>query len=45
MGREFDGILRQSFLIDRDGKILHVMHKVNTNGHHDDVLKIFRGQE
>lgn len=42
MGREFDGILRQSFLINREGKIVHVMHKVNTKTHHDDVLNIFK---
>lgn len=42
MGREFMGILRQSFLIGKDGKIVHVMHKVNTKTHHDDVLNFFK---
>lgn len=42
MGREFMGILRQSFLIDKKGKIIHVMHKVNTKTHHDDVLNFFK---
>ena len=42
MGREYDGILRQSFLIDEKGKIVHVMHKVNTKTHHDDILKLFK---
>ncbi len=42
MGREFMGIFRQSFLIGKDGKILHVMHKVNTKTHHDDVLNFFK---
>lgn len=42
MGREFMGILRQSFLIGKNGKILHVMHKVNTKTHHDDVLNLFK---
>lgn len=42
MGREYDGILRQSFLIDEKGKIIHVMHKVNTKTHHDDILKLFK---
>lgn len=45
MGREYDGILRQSFLIDGKGKIVHVMHKVNTKTHHDDILKIFKNLE
>ncbi len=40
MGRTFDGILRQSFLIDKQGKIAHVMSKVNTKTHADDILKI-----
>lgn len=44
MGREFMGILRQSFLIDRQGKIIHIMQKVDTKSHHDDVLKIFNHQ-
>lgn len=45
MGREFMGILRQSFLIDPNGKILHVMHKVNTASHHNDVLNFFKNQK
>jgi thioredoxin-dependent peroxiredoxin len=42
MGREFMGILRQSFLIGKDGKIVHVMHQVDTKTHHDDVLNVFK---
>lgn len=42
MGREFDGILRQSFFIDKKGKLLHVMHKVDTKTHHDAVLNFFK---
>lgn len=42
MGREFDGVLRQSFLIDKKGNILHIMHKVDTKTHHDDVLNLFK---
>ena len=45
MGREFDGILRQSFLVDRKGKIVHIMHKVNTKTHHQEVLKFFKNLE
>lgn len=44
MGREFMGILRQSFLIDEQGKIIHIMHKVDTKTHHDEVMKIFKNQ-
>ena len=42
MGREFMGILRQSFLIDKTGKIVHVMHKVDTKTHHQDILNFFK---
>lgn len=45
MGRQFDGILRQSFFIDREGKIVHVMHKVDTKTHHDEVLNFFKNLE
>lgn len=42
MGREFEGILRQSFLIDSEGKIAHIMEKVDTKTHHDDILGFFK---
>jgi len=45
MGREYMGILRQSFLLDKKGKIIHIMDKVNTTTHHDDVLKVFKNQK
>lgn len=38
MGRTFDGIHRVSFIIDAEGKLRHIMEKVNTKTHHDDVL-------
>ena len=44
MGREFMGILRQSFLINKAGKIAHVMHKVDTKNHHQDVMNFFKHQ-
>ena len=40
MGREFMGILRSTFVIDGDGIISHVMAKVKTKTHHDDVLAL-----
>ncbi len=42
MGREFEGILRQSFLINKEGKIVHIMNKVNTKTHHEEVLDFFK---
>lgn len=38
MGREFMGILRTTFIIDRDGRLRHIIDKVNTKTHHQDVL-------
>ena len=38
MGREFDGILRISYLIDGGGKIEKVFGKVKTKTHGEDVL-------
>lgn len=38
MGREFDGILRSSFIVGKDGKLKHIMDKVKTKTHHDDVI-------
>jgi len=39
MGREFMGLKRTTFIIGKDGKVRHIMEKVNTKTHHDDVLK------
>ena len=40
MGRSYDGILRTTFIIGKDGRLLHVMDKVKTKSHHDDVLAL-----
>lgn len=37
MGREFMGLKRMSFIIDKNGKLQHIMEKVNTKTHHQDV--------
>ncbi len=42
MGREFMGLLRTTFIIGKDGKLRHIMAKVNTKTHHDDVLTWLR---
>ena len=42
MGREFMGGNRMSFIVGKDGKIKHVMSKVNTKTHHDDVLNFIK---
>lgn len=38
MGREFMGVLRSTFVIDKNGQIVMVMDKVKTKSHHEDVL-------
>ncbi len=42
MGREFMGILRTTFIIGKDGRLKHIMDKVKTKSHHDDVIAIIR---
>jgi len=42
MGKEFMGILRTTFIIDKDGRLQHVMDKVKTKTHHDDVIAILK---
>jgi peroxiredoxin Q/BCP len=38
MGREYMGVHRMTFIIDKQGVLRHVFSKVNTKTHHDDVL-------
>ncbi|MCB1648700.1 MAG: thioredoxin-dependent thiol peroxidase [Pseudomonadales bacterium] len=42
MGREFMGIVRTSFLINAEGRLVHIMDKVKTKTHHDDVLALIK---
>lgn len=38
MGREFMGIIRTSFIIDINGRLIKILEKVNTKTHNDDVI-------
>ena len=38
MGREFMGVLRSTFIINKQGTIVHVMAKVKTKSHHEDTI-------
>lgn len=38
MGREFMGLIRTTFIIDKDGRLRHIMEKVKTKTHHEDVI-------
>lgn len=40
MGKEYVGIHRVTFIIDEEGILRHIMEKVKTKTHHDDVLDI-----
>ena len=42
MGREFMGILRTTFIINKQGKLVHIMDKVKTKTHHDDVMAVLK---
>ncbi|MFT4886699.1 MAG: peroxiredoxin Q/BCP [Pseudohongiellaceae bacterium] len=42
MGREFMGIIRSTFIINKDGKFVHIMDKVKTKSHDTDVLEILK---
>lgn len=37
MGREYMGILRTTFIIGKDGRLKHIINKVKTKTHHEDV--------
>ena len=41
MGKTFDGILRQSFLLDKEGRIAHIISKVDTKTHAEDVIGFY----
>lgn len=42
MGREFMGVVRSTFIIGKDGRLKHVMEKVNTKTHHDDIVELIK---
>lgn len=42
MGRESMGILRTTFIVDKKGKLRHIMDKVKTKTHDQDVLEILK---
>ena len=42
MGKEFMGVLRSSFIVGKDGRLKHIMDKVKTKSHHDDVMALVK---
>jgi peroxiredoxin Q/BCP len=45
MGKEFMGVVRTTFIIGKDGALLHVMDKFKTKTHHDDLLGWIKGNQ
>jgi thioredoxin-dependent peroxiredoxin len=41
LGKEYDGILRTTFVIGEDGNILKIFEKINTKDHADQILAEF----
>jgi peroxiredoxin Q/BCP len=42
MGREFMGVLRTTFIIGKDGRLKHLIDKVKTKTHHQDVVDLLK---
>jgi peroxiredoxin Q/BCP len=40
-GREYMGVIRKTYLIDKDGIIVKIFPKVNVNGHSKEILSCF----
>jgi thioredoxin-dependent peroxiredoxin len=43
MGKEFMGIIRTTFIIDKLGHVRHIIDKVNTKTHNEDVATYIKG--
>jgi peroxiredoxin Q/BCP len=43
MGREYMGVNRSTFLVDKTGKIVKIFKKVKPAGHSQEVLQALRG--
>ncbi len=44
MGREYDGIIRTTFIIDENGVIKHIIDKVKTKTHADQVQELLKAK-
>ncbi|HSR14702.1 MAG TPA: thioredoxin-dependent thiol peroxidase [Gemmatimonadales bacterium] len=44
-GRKYFGILRTTFILDEDGKVMRVFEKVKPKGHAAEVLAALRGED
>ncbi len=44
-GRKYMGIERTTFIVDKNGKIVHVFEKVKPQGHNEEVLALLKSIE
>lgn len=42
MGKEYDGVLRTTFIIDREGNIVKIFEGVKPTNHSEEVLKVLK---
>ena len=42
MGKEFMGIIRSTFVVNKKGRVAFMMPKVNTKTHHEDVIDVLK---
>lgn len=40
MGKQFMGLIRTTFIVGKDGRLLKVMDKFKTKSHHEDLLAV-----
>jgi peroxiredoxin Q/BCP len=41
MGRSSEGVLRKTFIIDEEGVVMHIIDKVKTKDHTQQILDLF----
>jgi peroxiredoxin Q/BCP len=41
-GKEYMGVVRSTFLVDSEGKVIHIWPKVKVTGHADEILGIIK---
>ena len=41
-GKKYFGMIRKTFIIGKDGKMEHIFHKVQAEGHGEEILKLLQ---
>jgi peroxiredoxin Q/BCP len=42
MGKEYMGVVRTTFIIDEEGKLIHILDDFKTKSHHENVLEFLK---